>query len=130
MTLLEDHSAKVKCEMNDTELDPRLALPQVIQELQENHSEWNDEPIDEIMSHLLTVIEDAPQFGIKVTRENTNVFVLQENPQLDWNCWLMIKFQNFTTFAKYFILVLTSLIIIKLVKFLRVSIKVSIPSEE
>ena len=115
VTLLEDHSAKVKCEMNDTDLDPRLALPQVIQELQENHSEWNDEPIDDIMSHLLTVIEDTPHFGIKVTRENANVFLLQENPQLDWNCWLMIKFQNFTTFAKYFILVLTSLIIIGLV---------------
>ena len=104
VTILEEHSARIKCSTNETSLtEPGLSLSRVVQELQETHSEWVDESINDILSHLVLIIEATPQFGIKVTREDANTFLLHENPLLDWNCWILIKLKDFAMFAKYFV---------------------------
>ena len=118
--VLEDHSARVKCSMNQTEdqLEPSLSVPSIVEEIQENYPEWMEEPVDDILSHLLLTIEATPQFGIKVIREDGNVFLLHDNPQVDWKCWIMIRLRNFAIFARYLIVALVTLAIISLVSYL------------
>ena len=119
VTILEEHSVRIKCSTNETLLtEPGLSLSRVIQELQETHFEWVDESINDVLSHLVLIIEATPQFGIKVSREDANVFLLHENPLLDWNCWLMIKLKHFAMFAKYFVLTTVTLLVISLVSYL------------
>ena len=115
LPFIEEQSARSKCSTlagkNDYE---GVSVTQIIQSL-EDAQEWQQESHGDIMSHLIHVMETTPQFGIALKRKNDQVLLLHENPQVDWSCYIYLKFKVFTSVATYVLIALASMGFVSLI---------------
>lgn len=89
--LVEEQSANVKCSRNETSGGQGMSVANILQVLEES-PEWRNEPLREILSHLVqVVINTKPQLDIVVINSGDEMVLHHDNPQLDWVCWFNIK---------------------------------------
>ena len=108
--ILEAHSANIKCHTNQTDIG--LPYNLIVDELKENNIDFDSNSIEKVSLPLLKAIEENPQWGIALTRDQHEVILSYPQPELNWMCWLALQFDLIIIWSKLFALFFVSLTII------------------
>ena len=93
LKLLQEQSVQVKCSLNETEIRADMSIAELVQKLEEGHSQGTQEPWVDILSALVTVLAKNPHLGILVSKDETSgsTSLLYVDPPIDWSCWLSTR---------------------------------------